>query len=222
MYVRGHLEYVIVPLLASDGAWALIVGTDVVNSVGTPLAHDLALLVHQVLIRQDPCGEGPPAMMAAPVELDVVKRIQRVLDLRAKLRRHRALDAMSADDKQRNVIRALEDGLLKIMSKMGISVLRSYRSAKLFCAVGLGPEIIGGYFRGLTSPVGGLGLNRLAEIVMVNTASAESDAPASSSATHTEKRHPPDGKRKPKRKLNKTPRARGGGGCRGSRARGVD
>jgi len=90
--------------------------------------------------------------------------------------RHRALDAMSADDKQRNVIRALEDGLLKIMSKMGISVLRSYRSAKLFCAVGLGPEIIGGYFRGLRSPVGGLGLNRLAELVMVNTASAESDA----------------------------------------------
>ena len=92
--------------------------------------------------------------------------------------RHRALDAMSAEDKQRNVIGALEDGLLKIMSKMGISVLRSYRSAKLFCAVGLGEEIIGGYFKGLTSVVGGLGLNRLAELVLANTADAATDAGA--------------------------------------------
>ena len=107
MYVRGHLEYVIVPLLASDGAWALVVGTDVVNSAGAPLAHDLALLVHQVLIRQDPRGEGPPAMMAAPVELDVVKRIQRVLDLRAHRRRHRALDAWAL---LRRVVRHCDNG----------------------------------------------------------------------------------------------------------------
>ncbi len=83
---------------------------------------------------------------------------------------HRSLDQQSVEDKIRHVITALEGGVLKIMSKMGISVARSYRSAKLFCAVGLGEEIISRYFRGLGSPIGGYDINGLAEVVLRNTA----------------------------------------------------
>ena len=57
-----------------------------------------------------------------------------------------------------NYVSAVCKGLMKIMSKMGISTLRSYRSARIFEAVGLGPQIVRGYFTGVTSPVGGLEL----------------------------------------------------------------
>lgn len=57
-----------------------------------------------------------------------------------------------------NYVCAVCKGLMKIMSKMGISTLRSYRSAHIFEAVGLGPEIVRKYFCGVTSPIGGLEL----------------------------------------------------------------
>ena len=57
-----------------------------------------------------------------------------------------------------NYVSAVCKGLMKIMSKMGISTLRSYRSARIFEAVGLGPNIMHAYFDGVVSPVGGLEL----------------------------------------------------------------
>jgi len=66
-----------------------------------------------------------------------------------------------------NYVGAVCKGLMKILSKMGISTLRSYRSARIFEAVGLGPKLVGEYFAGVASPVGGLELadieRRLAE-----------------------------------------------------------
>ena len=57
-----------------------------------------------------------------------------------------------------NYVTAVCKGIMKIMSKMGISTLRSYRSARIFEAVGLGPKLMGEYFGGVTSPVGGMEL----------------------------------------------------------------
>ena len=64
-----------------------------------------------------------------------------------------------------NYVSAVCKGLMKIMSKMGISTLRSYRSARIFEAVGLGPKLMAEYFGGVTSPVGGLELEDLEEII---------------------------------------------------------
>ena len=60
-----------------------------------------------------------------------------------------------------NYVTAVCKGLMKIMSKMGISTLRSYRSARIFEAVGLGPGLMREYFAGVASPVGGLELEDL-------------------------------------------------------------
>lgn len=60
-----------------------------------------------------------------------------------------------------NYIGALDKGLLKIMSKMGISTLRSYRGAQIFEAVGLGPTLVEKYFPGTPSNVGGIGLQEV-------------------------------------------------------------
>ena len=64
-----------------------------------------------------------------------------------------------------NYISAVCKGLMKIMSKMGISTLRSYRSARIFEAVGLGPKLMGEYFGGVVSPVGGLELEDIEKAI---------------------------------------------------------
>lgn len=59
---------------------------------------------------------------------------------------------------QKNYIKALTDGILKILSKMGISTLRSYRGAQIFEALGLEEGFISKYFTGTVSRIGGVGL----------------------------------------------------------------
>ena len=64
-----------------------------------------------------------------------------------------------------NYVSAVCKGIMKIMSKMGISTLRSYRSAKIFEAVGLGPNLMRDYFPGVVSPVGGLELEDIENLI---------------------------------------------------------
>ncbi len=63
-----------------------------------------------------------------------------------------------------NYINAIDKGLLKIMSKMGISTLRSYRSAQIFEIVGLAQDVVDRCFAGTPSRVGGLGFNEIEEV----------------------------------------------------------
>lgn len=63
---------------------------------------------------------------------------------------------------EKNFIKAICKGLLKIMSKMGISTIRSYRGAKIFEAVGLSEELSNTYFGGLPSHIGGIRLEEIA------------------------------------------------------------
>ncbi len=62
-----------------------------------------------------------------------------------------------------NVVKAINKGLLKTISKMGISTIQSYRGAQIFEAVGLGRELIDGHFTGTASRIGGVGLQELAQ-----------------------------------------------------------
>jgi glutamate synthase (ferredoxin) len=70
-------------------------------------------------------------------------------------------DRPSPDEAQARYRRAVEDGLLKVMSKMGISDVASYCGAQLFDVVGLAPEVVERCFTGTASPVGGLGFAEL-------------------------------------------------------------
>jgi glutamate synthase (ferredoxin) len=72
------------------------------------------------------------------------------------------LPAISPDQAQANVRRALEDGLRKILSKIGISLLASYHGAQIFEAIGIGADLIDLAFSGTTSRVAGLSLGDLA------------------------------------------------------------
>ena len=79
------------------------------------------------------------------------------------------LDIYSA---QKNLIKALGKGVLKIMSKMGISTVASYSGAQCFEAIGLNQEFIDTYFTGTTSQLGGIGIEVIAEEITHRHASA--------------------------------------------------
>ena len=66
---------------------------------------------------------------------------------------------LSIEIAQDNVKKAMEDGLRKILSKIGISVLASYHGAQIFEAIGIGADLIDLAFKGTTSRKAGLTLS---------------------------------------------------------------
>ena len=79
--------------------------------------------------------------------------------------RQRMLVGLSAEKAVLNYIKALNKGILKVMSKMGISTLQSYCGAQVFEAVGLDRAFVDKYFTRTASRIGGIGLDVVAEEV---------------------------------------------------------
>ncbi len=77
-----------------------------------------------------------------------------------------------------NLIKALGKGLLKIMSKMGVSTVASYTGAQIFEAIGLGSEVIDECFAGTASRLGGIGFDQIAAENAARVASAYPRRPA--------------------------------------------
>ncbi len=65
----------------------------------------------------------------------------------------------------KHLIKALGKGVLKVMSKMGVSTVASYTGAQIFEAIGLSTDVVDRYFTGTTSKLGGIGLDVIAEEV---------------------------------------------------------
>ncbi|TAF15042.1 MAG: glutamate synthase subunit alpha, partial [Nostocales cyanobacterium] len=76
------------------------------------------------------------------------------------------INPMSLDQAIANYRQAVESGLLKILSKMGISLLSSYQAAQIFEAIGIGGELLNLAFRGTTSRIGGINCQELAQEVL--------------------------------------------------------
>jgi len=76
-----------------------------------------------------------------------------------------------------NYIKACSKGVLKVMSKMGISTVASYTGAQIFEAIGLGNDLVDQYFTGTVSRLGGVGLDELAEEVRLRHHLAYPDRP---------------------------------------------
>ncbi len=96
-----------------------------------------------------------------------------------------AIGGVTAEQGVKNLIKALGNGVLKVMSKMGISTVASYRGAQVFEAIGLSQELVDDYFAGTVSQLGGVGLDILARETRSRHAAA----------------YPPDGVRPAHRKL---------------------
>jgi glutamate synthase domain-containing protein 2/glutamate synthase domain-containing protein 1/glutamate synthase domain-containing protein 3 len=83
------------------------------------------------------------------------------------------LAKLSPVEKEQNLVKAYENGLLKIMSKMGISVVRSYQSSQLFTSIGISCQLIERYFSGVTCVLSGIGLKGIVDNVLRNTEQAK-------------------------------------------------
>ena len=73
------------------------------------------------------------------------------------------LKGQTTDEAHEHYIKAVVKGIVKVMSKMGISTVQSYRGAQIFEAVGLNAELIDAYFPETVSPIGGIGLDGVAK-----------------------------------------------------------
>ncbi len=92
-----------------------------------------------------------------------------------------ALQGVDFQTATRNYIKAAGKGVLKVMSKMGISTVASYTGAQIFEAVGLDDDLVEEYFAGTTSRIGGIGLDVIAEEVARRHATAFTTRPESRS-----------------------------------------
>ncbi|WP_179466544.1 glutamate synthase large subunit [Mycolicibacterium vinylchloridicum] len=84
---------------------------------------------------------------------------------------------ISSDKAKANYVKAAGKGVLKVMSKMGISTLASYTGAQLFQAIGISQQVLDDYFTGLSCPVGGIDLEDIAADVAARHALAYLDRP---------------------------------------------
>ena len=84
------------------------------------------------------------------------------------------------DELKKNYIKAVNEGLLKVFSKMGISTLQSYQGAQIFEILGLNAEVVNKYFTGATSRIEGMGLDEIAREALAkhNFAFSKKDIPS--------------------------------------------
>jgi glutamate synthase (NADPH/NADH) large chain len=142
-----------------DGRNILILSDRGVTADRVPIPALLALsAVQQHLVR-----EGIRMQAGLLVETAEVREVHDVALLigfgAAAVNPYLALDTVSALGLDREkYIHALEDGLLKVMSKMGITTVQSYRGAQMFEAVGIDRDVIEAHFTGTPSRLGGVGL----------------------------------------------------------------
>ena len=80
----------------------------------------------------------------------------------------------------KNMVKAASKGVIKVMSKMGISAIQSYRGAQVFEALGLRQDVIDHYFTWTPSRVGGIGLDVIAQEVLMRHRAAYSERAANS------------------------------------------
>ncbi|MEY2398615.1 MAG: glutamate synthase large chain, partial [Actinomycetota bacterium] len=91
---------------------------------------------------------------------------------------HGELTGVTPQHAIRNYIKACTKGVLKVMSKMGISTVASYTGAQVFEAVGLAADFVDEYFTGVTSKLGGIGLDEVAAEVALRHRYAHYERPS--------------------------------------------
>jgi chromate transport protein ChrA len=99
---------------------------------------------------------------------------------------------MSPEHAEMRVINAIGKGLLKVLSKMGISTIQSYRGAQIFEAIGLDSDLVDEHFTGTPSRLGGIGLEELALEALVRHARAYPEAHGLPVAGHVEEARLPE------------------------------
>ncbi len=170
-----------------EGATLLILSDRTVDHAHAPIPALLATAaVHHHLIRRKKrqltgliieTGEAREVMHFAALIGFGASAINPyiALDTIAELKQQGKLGFLGLDSAIENYITAIKKGLLKVMSKMGVSTIRSYRGAQIFEAVGLKSAFVDRYFPGASSRIGGVGLEAIARETLVRHTEAFSE-----------------------------------------------
>ncbi len=162
-----------------DGFELLILSDRAIDSDHAPIPSLLATAaVHHHLIRKGLRGQVGLVIEAGDVwevhhyacligfgatAINPYLALSTINDLKETNKLHTDLD-----NKQliKNYIKAVNDGLLKVFSKMGISTLQSYQGAQIFEIIGLNKAVVDQYFTGATSRIEGMGIDEIAKEVL--------------------------------------------------------
>ncbi len=156
-------DHIAIPvLLATAAVHHHLVRTGLRTSSGLVVETGAAREVHHFAVL---AGYGAEAINPY-VALDTIARL-----------RHKLPEEVSERDVLMRYKKAIGKGLLKVMSKMGISTYQSYCGAQIFDAVGLSSELVDKYFTGTASVIEGIGLREIAEEAVRWHRNAFGDAP---------------------------------------------
>lgn len=159
-----------------DGFEVLILSDRAIDSDHAPIPSLLAVsAVHHHLIRKGYRGQVGLVVEAGDVwevhhfacligfgatAINPYLALSSIRDMKLMDQMDTALDP---DQLKKNYIKAVNDGLLKVFSKMGISTLQSYQGAQIFEIIGLNKTVVDKYFSGATSRIEGMGLDEIAK-----------------------------------------------------------
>lgn len=160
---------------AQDGFEVLILSDRAIDSDHAPIPSLLATAaIHHHLIRKGLRGQVGLVVEAGDVwevhhfacligfgatAINPYLALSTIRDLRLNGKLETSQDP---DQLKKNYIKAVNDGLLKVFSKMGISTLQSYQGAQIFEIIGLNRTVVDKYFTGATSRIEGMGLDEIA------------------------------------------------------------
>ncbi len=161
---------------AQDGFEVLILSDRAIDSDHAPIPSLLATAaIHHHLIRKGLRGRVGLVVEAGDVwevhhfacligfgatAINPYLALSTIRDLRLNGKLETSLDP---DQLKKNYIKAVNEGLLKVFSKMGISTLQSYQGAQIFEIIGLNKTVVEKYFTGATSRIEGMGLDEIAK-----------------------------------------------------------
>ncbi len=177
----------------NDGFKVLILQDRAIDSNHAPIPSLLATAaIHHHLIRKGLRGQVGIIVEAGDVwevhhfaclvgfGATAVNPYLALSSIRDLLERGKLQTTLTEDELKKNYIKAVNDGLLKVFSKMGISTLQSYQGAQIFEILGLNKDVVNKYFTGATSRIEGMGLDEIAKEVLAkhNFAFSKKDIPA--------------------------------------------
>jgi glutamate synthase domain-containing protein 2/glutamate synthase domain-containing protein 1/glutamate synthase domain-containing protein 3 len=156
----------------ADGANILVLSDRAAGPERVPIPSLLATAaVHHHLVR-----EGTRLQAGIVVESGEPRSVHSIAVLvgygAAAVNPYLMLEMLADDESRARAIKGIGKGLLKVMSKMGISTIPSYCGAQIFEAIGLAPELVAKYFTSTPSRIGGIGLRELAEGALARHARA--------------------------------------------------
>ncbi len=159
-----------------DGFEVLILQDRAIDSEHAPIPSLLATAaVHHHLIRKGLRGQVGIVVEAGDVwevhhfacligfGATAINPYLALSTIRDMKERGRLITDLSEDQLKKNYIKAVNDGLMKVFSKMGISTLQSYQGAQIFEIIGLNKQVVDKYFTGVTSRIEGMGLDEIAK-----------------------------------------------------------